>query len=316
MGRGRRQVALAMALVVLLGAFSGPYLSSAQPIKTSVTLTLTPGTGYIDPGKDSSAVTFTGKVSVKSIPLLVTNVNITADAGLWANETSVPNLVITGSKDQTFTVKVFAPYNASAGDSQALLVTIKWTNTLNEKGTAEATCEAIVNQSYKIINYISSTMYINPGKSGSTKAYISNKGNGPDTISIQVVNNTDLLKAGWTFSLSKRSMDLDPDGEDSVQLTVNVPATATVKIYQFQLRATSEQAKASGLEYHIDATVTVSVQSSGGGGGGGGGTPGNNNSKPACSLGLIPALVLVPLGTTMVGLRVARDRGRRREGWD
>ena len=305
-----------MVIIVALGAFYGPLLASGQVVKTSVTLSVTPDKGYIDPLENSSSTTFTGKVTVKSFPLIITSINITANSGPWTNETSSSSMVITGSKEQTFTVRVYAPYNASAGETQSVMVLLKWTNSLNEKGTAEATCEAIVNQSYKIINYISSTMYINPGKSGSTKAYISNKGNGPDTISIQVVNNTDLLKAGWTFSLSKRSMDLDPDGEDSVQLTVNVPATATVKIYQFQLRATSEQAKASGLEYHIDATVTVSVQSSGGGGGGGGGTPGNNNSKPACSLGLIPALVLVPLGTTMVGLRVARDRGRRREGWD
>jgi uncharacterized membrane protein len=221
-------------------------------------------------------------------------------------------MVVTGSKEQTFTVRVYAPYNARAGDTQLVKVMLKWTNTLNEKGSTNATCEAVVNQSYQIINYISSMIYTNPGKSGSTKAYITNNGNGPDTISIQVVNNTDLLKAGWTFSLSKRSMDLDPDGEDSVQLTVNVPATATVKIYQFTLRAISEGAKANNVDYHKDATATVSVQSSGGGGGGG--TPNKNSTKPACALGIIPALVIVPLGTTMVGLRVVR--GRRREGWD
>jgi hypothetical protein len=307
MGRGRRQVALAMALVVLLGAFTGPYLSSAQPIKTSVTLTLTPGTGYIDPGKDSSSVTFTGKVTVKSIPLLVTNVNITADTGVWANETSVPNLVITGSKDQTFTVKVFAPYNASAGDSQALLVTIKWTNTLNEKGTAEAQAQAVVNQSYKINLWVTSTLYIYPGKSGSAMAYISNAGNGPDTISVKFTNNTDLMSAGWTFSLSKNSLDLDQDGSGTVQVTVNVPATAQVKVYKFQVRAMSGTANDNGKDIHSDTNVTVSVKSSGGGGGGGGNTT-QNKSKPVCAWGLIPAAVLVPIGTVFCGVRAVRAR--------
>jgi hypothetical protein len=304
-----------MVIIIALGAFTGPLLASGQVVKTTVTLSVTPDKGYIDPLENSSSTTFTGKVTVKSFPLIITSINITANSGPWTNETSSSSMVITGSKEQTFTVRVYAPYNAIAGDTQLVKVMLKWTNTLNEKGSTNATCEAVVNQSYQIINYISKMMYINPGKSDFTKAYITNKGNGPDTISIQVVNNTDLKKAGWTFSLSKTSMDLDPDAEDSVQLTVNVPATATVKVYQFTLRATSEQAKASGLDYYVDATVTVSIQSSGGGGGGGG-TPNNNTSKPACAIGFIPALILVPLGTTMVGLRVARDRGSKRERWD
>ena len=297
---------LALALTILLGAISGPFLSSAQPIKTSVTLTLSPSTGYIDPGENSSAATFTGKVTVKSIPLIVTSVNITADSGLWANETSVPNLVITGSKEGTFTVKVYSPYNVTAGDSQALLVTIKWSNTLNEKGTAEATAQAVVNQSYKINMWVTSTLYIYPGKSGSATAYISNAGNGPDTISVKFLNNTDLMSAGWTFSLSRNSLDLDQDGSGNVQVTVNVAATAQVQVYKFQIRAVSETAKDNGKDVHTDYPVTVSVKSSGGGSGGGNTT--HNKTKPVCAFGLIPASVVVTTGTAFYGVRTVRAR--------
>ena len=306
-----------VALFMVLGSVAQPFLVTAQVKKTTVTLALSPANAYIDPMVAQGSTVFTGTVTVKGIPLIVTSVNITAESGYWTNDTNPQSLVITGSKSGTFALTVYAPYNATAGETQDVKVTIRWSTSLNEKGTAEAAAMATVNQSYSLNVYMSpSIIYFKAGKTSSPlpKAYISNSGNGEDTFSVSAVNNSDLLSAGWSFSFSKTTLDLGPDGQDSVQLTVSVPANAPVKVYKFQIRATSQAAQSVGKTVVDQANLTVSVQSSGGGGPGTNNTK-KNNTNPACIFGLIP-LVLVPLSISYCGVRTVQGRRTQRGKWE
>jgi hypothetical protein len=317
----RRRTAILTALIVLfvvLGSLEQPIIVSAQVKKTTVTLALTPANAIIDPTVDQGSAVFTGTVTVKGIPLIVTSVNITANAGDWTNDTNPQSLVITGSKSGTFSLTVYAPYNATAGQTQDVKVVIKWSNTLNEKGTAESQAIATVNQSYSLNVYMSpSIIYFKGGKtsSPSPKAYISNSGNGEDSFSVALINNSDLLSAGWSFSFSKTTLNLGPDSQDYVQLTVSVPANAPVKVYKVQVRATSQGASSVGKSIFDDANLTVSVQSTGGGGGGGTNNTKKNNTNPVCTWGIIP-LVLFPLSVTYCGVRTAQGRRTKRGKWE
>jgi len=315
----KRTVALTALTVMflVLGGLTQPLFVCAQVKKTTVTLALSPANAIIDPTLDQGKAVFTGTVTVKGIPLIVTSVNITANAGDWTNETDPQSLVITGSKSGTFSLSVYAPYNATAGQTHDVYVIIRWSNTLNEKGTAEAQAIATVNQSYSLNVYMSpSIIYFKGGKSSSPfpKAYISNSGNGEDSFSITVNNNTDLVNAGWSFSFSKTTLDLGPDAQDYVQLTVTVPANAPVKVYKVQIRATSQGAKSVGRTVYDDANLTVSVQSTGGGGGGTNNTK-KNDTNPVCIFGLIP-MVLVPLTVSYCGVRTAQGRRVQRGKWE
>jgi hypothetical protein len=315
-GRRTATLTVLVTLFLVLGSLAQPFFVTAQVKKTTVTLSLSPANAFIDPTVAQGSAVFTGTVTVKGIPLIVTSVNITAEAGSWTNETDPQSLVITGSKSGTFALKVYAPYNATAGETQDVKVAIRWTNSLNEKGTAEASGLATVNQSYSLNVYMSpSIIYFKAGKtsSPSPKAYLSNSGNGEDSFSVAVVNNTDLLSAGWSFSFSKTSLDLGPDSQDYIQLTVSVPANAPVKVYKVRIQATSQGAQSVGRTVTDDANLTVSVQSTGGGTG-----PNNtkkNNTNPACIFGAIP-LVLVPLSVSYCGVRTVQGRRIQRGKWE
>jgi hypothetical protein len=315
----RRTAALTVLVVMflVLGGLTPPLLVSAQVKKTTVTLALSPANGIIDPTVDQGSAVFTGTVTVKGIPLIVTSVNITANAGDWTNDTNPQSLVITGSKSGTFSLTVYAPYNATAGQTQDVSVVIRWSNTLNEKGTAEAQSIATVNQSYNLNVYVTpSPLYFKGGKSNTpmTKVYVSNAGNGEDSFSIAVINNTDLLSAGWTFSLSKTTLFLSQDGQDHVDLTLSVPANAPVKVYKIRIQATSQGAQSVGKTVVDYSNLTVSVQSTGGGGGGTNNTK-KNNTNPVCTWGVIP-LVIFPLSVTYCGVRTIQGRRVQRGKWE
>jgi len=307
---------LLVAFVIVVGGAAQPLFVSAQVKKTTVTLALTPSNGYIDPTVAQGSTVFTGTVTVKGIPLIVTSVNITADSGYWTNASDPTSLVITGSKSGTFALTVYAPYNATAGQTQDVKVTIRWSNTLNEKGTAQSQSMATVNQTYSLNIYMSRTMiYFKGGKSStpSPDVYISNSGNGEDSFSVAIVNSSDLLSAGWTFSFSKTTLDLGPDSQDHVQLTVSVPASAPVKVYKVQVQASSKGAQSVGKTVVDYSNLSVSVQSTGGGGTGTNNTK-KNNTNPVCTWGIIP-MVLFPLTVTYCGVRTVQGRRPSRGKW-
>lgn len=316
----RRYGALAVMVVLLL---TGSWLmpgdncnAQGQISPTSVELTVTPETGYVDMTTNGSFY-FEGQVSVTTLPIIVTTVNISVYAGDWVNETDQSNFVLTGNRDAQFNVAVYAPFDSLAGSRQVVEITATWTTSRNEDGSEKEKVTAIVQQFFRVNIYAPQTYRsAKPGESFDWKGglYVNNNGNGPDTFSINLQNHSALLSEGWTFTLDKKTLTLDPGEQAVVGLDLSIPLRATLGLVMFEINATSEGSAGTGDEKWDDIVLQIRVKeedTNGGNGNGNGTTNGNGKTDTICSTELIPLMAVLPLGAAAFTVRrIGRRKGR------
>lgn len=300
-------VALMVALLVV-GLL--PAVGTGQLNPTRVTLEATPAHTTINTTENNSA-TFDCSIQVNTLPIVVTTVNVTVDAGEWLNESSQTNFVLTGNRAADFTVSVYALYDSDAGYTQYVDITASWTTSLNEQGTEDVQVDATVEQTFRVNIYASQNYRsAKPGESFKITTYISNGGNGEDGFSVKVTDNTALLTAGWTFSLDKSRVELDAGDQAKVELTVKIPSSAAIGRVEFRVNASSEGAEDMGLEEYDDVPIYINVkeESTNGNGTNGNGDDGKKE-EGICATNLIPLAIVVPLWAGIAGSKRRRRRG-------
>lgn len=307
---GKKFSALVAVTVVMLSVlcFMPTQGAQGQISPTSVELTVTPETGYIDMTTNGS-VFFSGQISVTTLPIVVTTINISVWSGDWINDTDQTNFVITGNRASEFEVGVYAPFDSLAGDSETVIITATWTTSLNEAGSEEKRVEAVVEQYYRINAYSPTTlMSSEPDNTFEwrSKIYINNNGNGDDQATIKMTNVSNLVSNGWSFDLDKTTINLEPNGQGQSTLTISVPSNAALKTYRFYVNVTSEGSKDVGLDMSDETTLTLIVKKKvDNGNGNGGNGNGDNGDEPnnICSTEYIPLMIMAPLGVTMFGVK-------------
>ena len=170
MGTGRdrsvlKRLMVTAILVVSLVSVLPSQGALGQIEPTSVEVVLSPDESHVNMGPEGNgSATFSGTISVTTVPLVVTTINITVTAGDWINDTDQGNFVITGNRDAEFTVNVYAPYNATSDDEKVVKVVATWSTSLGESGVEDDTAVAVVDQFYRVNIYAPKT-YI-AGKRG------------------------------------------------------------------------------------------------------------------------------------------------------
>lgn len=226
--------------------------TTLHPVHQSAVLTFSVGATYavaMSP-HDQSLDMFSGKSS--QVGVSATNngtatdtldFSVTGPASSWAS-LSKASAVLAPGEQATLVVSIMVPAGTAPGE---YMIKVKGTSRSDPGKTDEATITVNIKEVlvYGVSMSPSSAQEeVNAGDSATFQIRVKNTGSLDDTIDLVVQGQN----AAWA-SLSKTSVNLPPNGEEAVTLTVSVPSEVETGRYDFVIKATSRG----------DATKTTSV---------------------------------------------------------
>jgi hypothetical protein len=246
-------IILGLALVAL-PLFSQD--AQAVSVKTTISLDQSAQTAQVAPGQQG-IVTFTGSVTCNETGLGSTvqnvQVSLSSSAGGWATTITPSTMTFSNMNEvQTFSVSVKIPPGTSSYISQEMIVggTAQVVPGVTNQQLEEAKAIINVKQFYKFqINCTEPFIECPPGGAGVYNINILNRGNGQDTIRLEVEDGQEELNAeSILLQVSQTEFIIDEGSNATAKVTMIVPSSfrgnqvfsIKLKIYSFKALAMDE----------------------------------------------------------------------------
>jgi len=264
------------ASVILLAAVMAVSCIQAEPIsppapmqfKPTLTIaTLTPSNQNVSVTVDTGATaSYSSKVTVTKPPGMTLTVTLTASCAAGFPATVTPNsITFTQPGTIPITINVVVPAKARMISGTQVRIDAVATY-IGGSAVASSAGSLGVKQYYDI----GASVVVDKGSGNPQKFQImvQNKGNGNDTISLDIVDRSALEKNGFRFDFTKTKLvDVQSDENVSVGLEVSYGVATPSGKKEIKVKVSSQNSTdGGGKAVSIEAPVNVDVGALGGGG--------------------------------------------------
>jgi hypothetical protein len=232
---------------------------------TSIRLVQSKQTAYVAPGQDGM-VTFTGEV-ILVIPYQENEtgymVTLTPEAGDWV--VSGPSVIIfeKASKYMDFTVSVCVPTGTSQSTIYQLTVTGKWSSLGGDRGgfLDPATALIFVKQYTQVeLDSPHSLVSINQGNGFSTHIQVHNRGNGRDSLRVELSNLKELENQGWEVYFEPDKIEIEENCSSMINISMNSSKKVELGIFNVNFSVIRPECECPDQHPPYNYTLFVKVK--------------------------------------------------------